>query len=120
KQAVARSVSNSRRVRRIGMVAVLRAGVPIPRNGNRPRMYAVISAARAGSASGSRACRIRVKESGIRGLLGEEGGLGVALEEGGDRTVLEDLVDGAGQQRCDRQDGQVGPALGGLREGVGG
>src|SRR3712207_8058983 len=33
--------------------------------------------------------------------------LGGAAEEAGDRPVLEDLLDGPGQQRGDRQDGQL-------------
>src|SRR5699024_3952863 len=42
------------------------------------------------------------------------------LEEGGYRTIFEDLMNRTCQQRCNRQYCEVVPALGGLRQGVGG
>src|SRR5699024_3883418 len=42
------------------------------------------------------------------------------LEEGGYRTIFKDLMNRTCQQRRDRQHGEVVPALGGLRQGVGG
>ena len=43
-----------------------------------------------------------------------------AIEEGGHGTILKDFVDGLCQKRCNGQHREVGPALGGLREGIGG
>ena len=44
----------------------------------------------------------------------------VRLEERGYGAVFEDLVDGTSQQRSNRKNSQVGPALSGLRKGVSG